>query len=126
MTTPDPKPTAPPTVAPASDAEIAAELADIEREGRCSCSVAARSDCAPHTCSDVLALIARIESDRAENDRLRLEAIENAHDYANSLMAHKRKDRELSELRQKLEDMYARVEKTCSDSLEYRTKFAKL
>ena len=42
-------------------------------------------------------------------DRLRLEAIENAHDYANSLMAHKRKDKELSELRQKLESMHANI-----------------
>jgi len=139
MTPPDPKPTAPPTVAPASDEEIARiepNIAKTEWQTCSNCDAGLRSINTPpyligtHEDYCILTMwpkvIARIESDRAENDRLRLEAIENAHDYANSLMAHKRKDKELSELRQKLEDMYARVEKTCSDSLEYRTKFAKL
>lgn len=63
MTPTDPQPTAPPTVAPASDEEISDTK---ERAKRVTAIGSVRA----------LKLIARIEADRAENDRLRARVAE--------------------------------------------------
>lgn len=55
-------------VKPATNAEIAAIKADIAEEGTCACNIGQMSDCAPHTCAEVLSLIERIEYEVAYKD----------------------------------------------------------